>query len=110
VHSPSVRDCAILLYAYNAILVCSSSLSRKQNLLLFELQLWYHVSKTLAEKAAWRFAEEEGLQLVVINPGWVLGPTLTPSSGCALQLLLLLLKGWSLHQFATNTTVKSVIF
>jgi hypothetical protein len=67
----------------------------------------------LAEKAAWRFAEEEGLQLVVINPGWVLvvlGPTLTPSSGCALQLLLLLLKGWSLHQFATNTTVKSVIF
>ncbi|KAF8775442.1 hypothetical protein HU200_004865 [Digitaria exilis] len=61
--------------------------------LLKELQLWYHVSKTLAEKAAWNFAKEEGLQLVVLNPGMVWGPTLTPSAGCSLQLLLLILRG-----------------
>ncbi|CAL4960676.1 unnamed protein product [Urochloa decumbens] len=61
--------------------------------LLKKLQLWYHVSKTLAEKAAWSFAEEEGLQLVVLNPGMVLGPTLTSSVTCSLQLMLLLLRG-----------------
>jgi nucleoside-diphosphate-sugar epimerase len=38
-----------------------------------ELKLWYNVSKTLAEKAAWDFAAEEGFQLVVINPGWCWG-------------------------------------
>lgn len=68
---------------------------KKNNFVLFELQLWYHVSKTLAEKAAWNFAEEEGLQLVVLNPGTVLGPTLTPSVGFSLQLLLRLLEGQS---------------
>ncbi|CAO2177706.1 unnamed protein product [Urochloa humidicola] len=61
--------------------------------LLKQLQLWYHVSKTLAEKAAWSFAEEEGLHLVVLNPGMVFGPTLTPSVTCSLQLMLLLLRG-----------------
>ncbi|CAO2197097.1 unnamed protein product [Urochloa humidicola] len=60
--------------------------------LLKQLQLWYHVSKTLAEKAAWSFAEEEGLHLVVLNPGMVFGPTLTPSVTCSLQLMLLLLR------------------
>lgn len=36
----------------------------------------YAKSKVLAEKAAWRFAEENDLDLVVINPGGVMGPTL----------------------------------
>eukprot|EP00250_Pteridium_aquilinum_P013733 c2153_g1_i1 orf=3-578(-) len=30
---------------------------------------WYGISKTLAERAAWEFAEETGLDVVVINPG-----------------------------------------
>jgi nucleoside-diphosphate-sugar epimerase len=42
-------------------------------LILFsELQYWYSVSKTLAEKAAWDFAAKEGLQMAVLNPGKVL--------------------------------------
>ncbi|KAL6853600.1 hypothetical protein ACP4OV_019629 [Aristida adscensionis] len=60
---------------------------------LKKLQLWYNVSKTLAEKAAWDFAGEEGLQLVVLNPGMVLGPFLTPSVNASLHLLLQLLQG-----------------
>lgn len=60
-----------------------------------ELQLWYSVSKTLAEKAAWDFAAEEGLQMAVLNPGMVLGPMLTPSVNASLQLLLQLLAGRS---------------
>jgi dihydroflavonol-4-reductase len=37
----------------------------------------YAKSKILAERAAWAFAEANGLDLVVINPGGVMGPTLT---------------------------------
>nr|ABR16988.1 unknown [Picea sitchensis] len=41
--------------------------------------IWYPASKTLAEKTAWDFAKETGLDVVVINPGTVLGPILPPS-------------------------------
>mmetsp|Transcript_15165 Transcript_15165/g.52697 ORF Transcript_15165/g.52697 Transcript_15165/m.52697 type:complete len:333 (-) Transcript_15165:128-1126(-) len=34
----------------------------------------YRFSKAEAERAAWKFAEEEGLDVVVINPSFVLGP------------------------------------
>jgi len=34
----------------------------------------YSYSKTLAEKAAWALAKEEGLDLVTIHPGLVVGP------------------------------------
>ncbi|CAN6371675.1 unnamed protein product [Urochloa humidicola] len=62
--------------------------------LLRKRQLWYSVSKTLAEKAAWDFAaKEEGLQLVMINPGMVLGPFLTPSVNASLHWFLQLLEG-----------------
>ena len=36
-------------------------------------QIWYMLSKTLAEDAAWKFAKENGIDLVTINPGWVIG-------------------------------------
>jgi len=41
--------------------------------------IWYPASKTLAEKTAWDFAKETGLDVVVINPGTVMGPILPPS-------------------------------
>ena len=37
----------------------------------------YAKSKTLAEQAAWEFAGSNDIDLVVINPGGVMGPTLT---------------------------------
>ncbi|CAL4960679.1 unnamed protein product [Urochloa decumbens] len=61
--------------------------------LLKKLELWYSVSKTLAEKAAWDFAEKQGLQLAVLNPVLVLGPTLTPSLTGSLQVFLQIMKG-----------------
>ncbi|KAJ4833700.1 hypothetical protein Tsubulata_044260 [Turnera subulata] len=42
-------------------------------------KLWYPLAKTLAEKAARNFAEENGLDLVIINPGFVIGPLLQPN-------------------------------
>ncbi|KAL6327747.1 hypothetical protein AAG906_024717 [Vitis piasezkii] len=42
-------------------------------------KLWYMLSKTLAEEAAWKFAKENGIDMVTINPGWVIGPLLQPT-------------------------------
>ncbi|GJN17303.1 hypothetical protein PR202_gb04360 [Eleusine coracana subsp. coracana] len=56
------------------------------------VQFWYGVSKTMAEKAAWEFAAEQGLQLIVINPGMVIGPMLTPSLNASLHFLLQILQ------------------
>ncbi|KAI4368627.1 hypothetical protein MLD38_017164 [Melastoma candidum] len=40
---------------------------------------WYMLSKTLAEEAAWNFANEKGIDMVVINPEVVIGPLLQPT-------------------------------
>ncbi|CAH1416526.1 unnamed protein product [Lactuca virosa] len=42
-------------------------------------ELWYPLSKTLAEDAAVKFSKNNGLELVVINPGFVIGPVLQPT-------------------------------
>ncbi|XP_071707868.1 cinnamoyl-CoA reductase CAD2-like [Rutidosis leptorrhynchoides] len=41
--------------------------------------MWYVVSKTLAEDAAVKYSKENGLVLLVINPGYVIGPILQPT-------------------------------
>lgn len=43
------------------------------------LQLWYPLSKTLGEDAGVTFCKEKGLDLVVVNPGFVIGPILQPT-------------------------------
>ncbi|XP_076948705.1 vestitone reductase-like isoform X2 [Bidens hawaiensis] len=40
-----------------------------------ELGAWYHISKTLTEKAVLEFGEKEGLDVVTINPTFVHGDT-----------------------------------
>ncbi|KAG6679252.1 hypothetical protein I3842_14G120900 [Carya illinoinensis] len=44
-----------------------------------EAKQWYVLSKTLAEEAAWKFAKENGLDMVAINPSMVIGPLLQPT-------------------------------
>ncbi|KAH9684300.1 Epimerase domain-containing protein [Citrus sinensis] len=53
--------------------------------------IWYSMSKTLAEKAAWEFAEKNGTDVVAIHPATSLGPFPQPyvnASGAVLQRLL----------------------
>lgn len=58
-----------------------------------ESKLWYVLSKTLAEDAAWKFAKEKGLDLVAINPAMVIGPLLQPTLNTSAAAVLSLIKG-----------------
>ena len=51
----------------------------------------YAKSKTLAERAAWDFARESGLELVVVNPGMVLGPLLSTGISTSVDVVRRLL-------------------
>ena len=51
------------------------------------------LSKTLAEEAAWKFGKENGIDMVTINPGWVIGPLLQPTLNLSVEEVLKLLKG-----------------
>ncbi|CAN1266560.1 Cinnamoyl-CoA reductase 1 [Linum perenne] len=55
--------------------------------------LWYPLSKTLAEKAAWEFSKEKGLDVVVVNPGTVMGPAIPPTLNASMLMILRLLQG-----------------
>ncbi|KAG8387662.1 hypothetical protein BUALT_Bualt02G0044700 [Buddleja alternifolia] len=57
--------------------------------------LWYPLSKILAEKAAWNFAEEKSLDIVVVHPGTVMGPIIPPSINASMLLILRLLQGFN---------------
>ncbi|KAL2230428.1 UNVERIFIED_CONTAM: Cinnamoyl-CoA reductase 1 [Sesamum indicum] len=54
---------------------------------------WYWLAKTLAEKAAWEYAQENKLNLVVLHPGFVIGPLLQPTLNTTSQLILNVLTG-----------------
>lgn len=58
-----------------------------------QFQLWYAWAKTLAEKEAWKIAKEKNLDLVVVNPSFVVGPLLSKEPTSTILLVLGLLKG-----------------
>jgi nucleoside-diphosphate-sugar epimerase len=55
----------------------------------------YPRSKAIAERTAWDFIKHEGAdtELVVVNPTFILGPTLTSKAGSSLQLTKAMLDG-----------------
>ncbi|PQQ19618.1 cinnamoyl-CoA reductase 1-like [Prunus yedoensis var. nudiflora] len=54
---------------------------------------WYMLSKTLAEKAAWEYAKGNGIDLVIMNPGLVIGPLLQPTLNLSVELIQNLISG-----------------
>ncbi|CAN4123162.1 unnamed protein product [Withania somnifera] len=58
-----------------------------------ESQLWYVLSKTLAEDAAWKFVKERAFDMVTINPAMVIGPLLQPTLNTSCAAILQLLNG-----------------
>ncbi|MSO69620.1 MAG: aldehyde reductase [Alphaproteobacteria bacterium] len=55
----------------------------------------YVRSKTLAERAAWDFMKDDrsGMNLSVINPGFILGPTLDGEFGSSIEVIQMMLRG-----------------
>ena len=51
------------------------------------------LSKTLAEEAAWKFSKENGMDMVMINPAWVIGPLIQPTLNLSAELVLNLMNG-----------------
>ncbi|KAG6532824.1 hypothetical protein ZIOFF_006678 [Zingiber officinale] len=49
---------------------------------------WYVLSKTLAEDAAWKFAKENAIDIVTINPAMVIGPLLQPTLNTSAAAIL----------------------
>ncbi|XP_050366375.1 tetraketide alpha-pyrone reductase 1 [Argentina anserina] len=58
-----------------------------------KLQIWYPLSKVLAEKAAWEFCKANGIDLVTVLPTFVIGPSLPPELCSTASDILGLLKG-----------------
>jgi len=75
---------------------------------LQEKGIWYPLSKTLAEKRAWKFMEDikPGFDLVVINPTLIIGPLLQPSINASTEYILDYLTGKKLQ--IPNTSMSFV--
>ncbi|PIA62694.1 hypothetical protein AQUCO_00200603v1 [Aquilegia coerulea] len=58
-------------------------------------QVWYPLSKILAEKAAWEFAKENGIHLITLLPSFIIGPSLPHELCSTASDVLGLLKGAS---------------
>ena len=58
-----------------------------------EMNLWYVLSKTLAEEAAWKFAKENDMDMVTINPAMVIGPLLQSTLNTSAESIANLLNG-----------------
>ncbi|VVA90395.1 unnamed protein product [Arabis nemorensis] len=58
-----------------------------------EMKQWYALSKTLAEDAAVRFSKENGIDLIVMNPGNVIGPLLQPTLNYSVGVIVDLING-----------------
>ncbi|GKV12621.1 hypothetical protein SLEP1_g23743 [Rubroshorea leprosula] len=70
--------------------------------------LWYILSKTLAEEAAWKFAKENRLDLITINPGFVIGPILQPTINLTVELILNIVTGRELPPHGVFMDVRDV--
>lgn len=53
----------------------------------------YPASKTLAEKAAWKFAEENNIDLITVIPTLMAGASLTPDVPSSVCLAMSLITG-----------------
>lgn len=63
--------------------------------------MWYTISKTLAEDAAWKFVKKNGIDMVSMNPGMVIGPMLQPRLNTSVTTILNFINGAKTYPNAT---------
>nr|AIA24416.1 cinnamoyl-CoA reductase 2 [Sinopodophyllum hexandrum] len=97
-------SCSSIRYRYDVQQVCPLNESHWSDPeYCKQYDLWYAYAKTLGEKEAWRLAEEKGINLVVVNPSFVVGPLIAPQPTSTLLVILGIIKG-KLGEYP-NTTV-----
>lgn len=65
----------------------------------------YPASKALAEKAAWKFAEENHIDLIAVVPTMMGGASLTPEIPGSLGLAMSLITGINFHTHQVNCSL-----
>ncbi|XP_073147559.1 tetraketide alpha-pyrone reductase 2-like isoform X1 [Henckelia pumila] len=97
-------SCSSIRYRYDVSTVSSLNESHwSDSEYCQRYNMWYAYAKTIAEKEAWKMAEESGIDLVVVNPSFVVGPLLAPQPTSTLVIILSIVKG--LIEEYPNTTV-----
>ncbi|XP_073114203.1 phenylacetaldehyde reductase [Elaeis guineensis] len=66
-----------------------------------QAKMWYVLSKTLAEEAAWKFSKDNSIDMVTINPAMVIGPLLQPTLNTSAAAILNLINGSSTYPNAS---------
>nr|XP_043613917.1 phenylacetaldehyde reductase-like [Erigeron canadensis] len=75
-----------------------------------ENKLWYPLSKTLAEEAAWKFVKEKAIDMVTINPAMVIGPLLQPTLNTSARALFNLINASTYQNITVGCVhVKDVV-
>ena len=72
--------------------------------------MWYQFAKTSAENAAWKFVNENNIDLVVINPSITIGPLLQTELNTSATNVLDLLNGNLLLFFTLEVLCSAKIF
>ncbi|XP_010905795.1 phenylacetaldehyde reductase isoform X2 [Elaeis guineensis] len=62
-----------------------------------QAKLWYELSKSLAEEAAWKFSKDNSIDMVTIHPSMVIGPILQPTLNGSSARFLKLIDGSSTY-------------
>ncbi|CAN4110314.1 unnamed protein product [Withania somnifera] len=98
--SPSVRR--VVITSSTASVICNRNMSTPGAVadetwysdpeFCEEKKDWYQLSKTLAEQAAWKFAKENGIDLVTLHPGLVIGPLLQPTLNFSCEVIVNFIK------------------
>ncbi|KAI9114532.1 hypothetical protein K1719_014230 [Acacia pycnantha] len=65
-------------------------------------KLWYALSKTLAEEAAWKFTKENNIDMVTINPATVIGPLLQQTLPISVAGILKIINGQTFPNFTVG--------
>ncbi|CAI9761980.1 unnamed protein product [Fraxinus pennsylvanica] len=87
-------SCSSIRYRYDVQQVCPLNESHWSDPnYCKDYNLWYAYAKTIAEQEAWKMAEKSGIDLVVVNPSFVVGPLLAPQPTSTLLLILAVITG-----------------
>ena len=83
----------VRMYICMYVCVCVYACKKRQIHSFSIQQVWYGLSKILAERAAWGFCKENNIDLITVLPAFLIGPSLPPNLCSTASDVLGLFKG-----------------